>query len=193
MVRAVQIVRHGEPEDLAVVEIPDRAPQRGEITIDVHAIGVNFPDLLVVRGTYQILAPVPFSPGKEVAGIVSAVGERNGEFRIGDRVLAYPENGGYVDRITLRSLLCHRLPPEIDFADAIGVGLAFQTAHFALFERGMMQPGETVLVTGATGGVGSATVQLAKARGARVIAGCATPSKADFARNYLSCSVKTTK
>lgn len=184
MARAVQIVRHGEPEDLAIVEIPDRSPQRGEVVIDVHASGVNFPDLLVVRGSYQILAPLPFSPGKEVAGVVSAVGERNAEFHVGDRVLAYPENGGYVDRLTVPSLLCHRLPLGLDFAHAIGLGLAFQTAHFALFERGMMRPGETVLVTGATGGVGMATVALAKARGARVIAGCMTAAKAKFAREY---------
>jgi len=182
MARAIQMIRHGEPEELSIVDVADRPPQRGEVAIDVHAIGVNFPDLMVVRGTYQILAPLPFSPGKEVAGIVSAVGERNAEFRVGDRVIAYPENGGYADGITLPSLLCHRLPVGLDFADAIGVGLAFQTAHFALFERGMMQPGETVLVTGATGGVGIATIQLAKARGARVIAGCTTASKANFAK-----------
>jgi NADPH:quinone reductase len=182
MARAVQIVCHGEPEDLSIVDVPDRAPQRGELVVDVHAIGVNFADLLVVRGRYQILAPLPFSPGKEVSGIVSAVGGRDAEFRVGDRVIAYPENGGYVDRLTVASLLCHRLPAGLDFADAIGLGLAFQTAHFALFERGTMQPGETVLVTGATGGVGITTIQLAKARGARVIAGCTTPSKANFAR-----------
>lgn len=182
MARAVQIIRHGEPEQLAIVDVTDRAPQRGEVAIDVHAVGVNFPDLLVVRGTYQILSPLPFSPGKEVAGIVSAVGDRNAEFRRGDRVIAYPENGGYTERITVPSLLCHRLPVGCDFADAIGLGLTFQTAHFALFERGMMRPGEAVLVTGATGGVGVAAIGLAKARGARVIAGCTTAAKADFAR-----------
>ncbi len=181
MARAIQIISHGEPEDLVIAGVPERAPQRDELIIDVHASGVNFPDLLVVRGTYQILAPLPFSPGKEVAGIVSAVGGRNVEFHVGDRVLAYVENGGYVDRITVPSILCHRLPADLDFADAIGLGLVFQTAHFALFERGAMQPGQTVLVTGATGGVGAAAIQLAKARGACVIAGCMTAAKAQFA------------
>src|ERR1019366_8531957 len=100
MVRALQIVRHGEPEQLVVVEVRVPAPRVGEITIDVHAAGVNFPDLLVVRGTYQNLAPLPFSPGKEVAGIVSAVGTGVTEFQVGDQVLAYVENGGYVDQIT---------------------------------------------------------------------------------------------
>ncbi|MDE2380200.1 NADPH:quinone oxidoreductase family protein [Bradyrhizobium sp.] len=184
MVRALHIVRHGEPEQLVLATVQVPAPGPDEITIDVHAAGVNFPDLLVVRGTYQNLAPLPFSPGKEVAGIVSAVGESVGEFRVGDHVLAFVENGGYVERITVPAFLCHPMPEGLDAADAIGLGLTFQTAHFALFARGQMKPGETVLVTGATGGVGSATAQLAKACGATVIAGCTTASKADFARDH---------
>jgi len=184
MVRALQIVRHGEPEELALGEVRAPAPGVDEITIDVHAAGVNFPDLLVVRGTYQNLAPLPFSPGKEVAGIVSAVGARATEFQVGDHVLAFVENGGYVEQITVRSSLCHPIPDGLDAGDAIGLGLAFQTAHFALFARGQMKPGETVLVTGATGGVGIATVQLAKACGAMVVAGCMTASKAGFARDH---------
>ena len=184
MARALQIVRHGEPEELVLAEVRVPAPGADEITIDVHAAGVNFPDLLVVRGTYQNLAPLPFSPGKEVAGIVSAVGAGVTEFQVGDPVLAYVENGGYVDQITVPSSLCHPMPDGLDAADAIGIGLAFQTAHFALFARGQMKPGETVLVTGATGGVGIATVQLAKACGAIVIAGCSTASKAGFARDH---------
>src|SRR5450631_795902 len=184
MARALQIVRHGEPEELVLAEVRVPAPGADEITIDVHAAGVNFPDLLVMRGTYQNLAPLPFSPGKEVAGIVSAVGACATEFQVGDPVLAYVENGGYVDQITVPSSLCHPMPDGLDAADAIGIGLAFQTAHFALLARGQMKSGETVLVTGATGGVGIATVQLAKACGAIVIAGCSTASKAGFARDH---------
>jgi NADPH:quinone reductase len=184
MARALQIVRHGEPEELALAEVRVPAPRGDEITIDVHAAGVNFADLLVVRGTYQNLAPLPFGPGKEVAGKVSAVGGRATEFQVGDHVLAYVENGGYIEQITVQSSLCHPIPVGLDAADAIGLGLAFQTAHFALFARGQMKPGETVLVTGATGGVGIATVQLAKACGAIVVAGCSTPSKACFALDH---------
>mgnify|MGYP003707220097 CR=1 FL=1 len=184
MIRALQIVRHGGPEQLVLATVQVPVPGPNEITIDVHAAGVNFPDLLVVRGTYQNLAPLPFSPGKEVAGVVSAVGERASEFRVGDHVLAYVENGGYAERITVLTSLCHPVPDGLDAADAIGLGLTFQTAHFALFARGQMKSGETVLVTGATGGVGIATVQLAKACGATVIAGCMTASKADFAREH---------
>lgn len=182
MTLAVQIVRHGEPEALKLVEVTTSAPGPDEVTIDVHAVGVNFPDLLVVRGTYQNLSPLPFSPGKEVAGVVAAVGANIDGFRVGDRVLAYVENGGYADQITVPSFLCHAMPEELDCADAIGLGLAFQTAHFALFARGGLTPGETVLVTGATGGVGISTVALAKACGAAVIAACATEAKVPFAR-----------
>jgi len=184
MALAIQILHHGEPETLIAADVTTPAPQPDEITIDVHATGVNFPDLLVVRGSYQNLAPLPFSPGKEVAGIVSAVGDGITEFRVGQHVLCYVERGGYVERITVPAFLCHPTPDGLDFADAIGLGLAFQTAHFALFARGGMKEGETVLVTGATGGVGVSTVALAKACGATVIAGCATPSKVSLARQH---------
>lgn len=184
MARAVRIVRHGEPEDLVLAEVATPAPGANEVTIAVHAAGVNFPDLLVVRGTYQILAPLPFSPGKEVTGVVTAAGPGVTRVAPGDRVLALVENGGYVDEITVAEALVHRVPDGLDLGDAIGLGLTFQTAHFALFARGAMQPGETVLVTGATGGVGAATVALAKACGARVIAACSTPGKAQFAREH---------
>ena len=184
MTLAIQIPRFGEPEVLVTADIAVPAPRADEITIDVHAIGVNYPDLLVVRGLYQNLAPLPFSPGKEVAGIVSAVGPGVTEFRVGQHVLCFVENGGYVERITVPTFLCHAMPDGLEFADAIGIGLAFQTAHFALFARGGMKEGETVLVTGATGGVGISTVALAKACGATVIAGCASPEKVSFARQH---------
>ncbi|HXD39012.1 MAG TPA: NADPH:quinone oxidoreductase family protein [Ramlibacter sp.] len=163
-------------------EIEWPVPKAGQVVVEAHATGVNYPDLLVIRGGYQNLAPLPFSPGKEVAGTVAAVGPGVDTLRIGDRVLAYAEYGCYAERIALRAVDSCMLPEGIDFADAIGIGLTFQTAHFALFERARLQPGETVLVTGATGGVGDATVQLAKAHGAYVIAAIGTRSKAEFAR-----------
>jgi len=125
-VRAVRIFSHGEPEALRVIDLPPPIPGPCEVLIDVHVVGVNYPDLLVVRGVYQILAPLPFSPGKEVAGVVSAVGESVTEFRPGDRVLAYVENGGYVEQITVPVPLCHRLPDRLGFVDAIGLGLGFR-------------------------------------------------------------------
>ena len=187
--RAVHILNHGEPEGLQSVEVPPPIIRPSEVQIDVHVAGVNYPDLLVVRGVYQILAPLPFSPGKEVAGVVSAVGAGVTDFRVGDRVLAYIENGGYVEQIAVPIALCHRLPDSLSFLDAIGLGLGFQTAHFALFERGGFKAGETVFVTGATGVVGTATIQLAKAYGGRVLAGCMNPAKAAFAINNGADSV----
>jgi NADPH2:quinone reductase len=188
--RAVHILAHGEPEKLQCVEVPPPIVRPSEVQINVHVAGVNYPDLLVVRGLYQILAPLPFSPGKEVAGIVSAVGADVTEFRVGDRVLAYVENGGYVEQIAVPAVLCNRLPDGLSFIDAIGLGLGFQTAHFALFERGGFKAGETVLVTGATGVVGTATIQLAKACGGRVLAGCMNPAKGAFARdNGADCVI----
>ena len=187
--RAVHILSHGEPEELQFVEVPPPIVRPLEVRIDVHVAGVNYPDLLVVRGVYQNLAPLPFSPGKEVAGVVSAVGTDVTDFCVGDRVLAFVENGGYVEQIAVATALCHRLPDGLSFLDAIGLGLGFQTAHFALFERGGFKAGETVFVTGATGVVGTATIQLAKARGGRVLAGCMNPAKAAFALNNGADSV----
>ena len=99
MAHAIRILRYGEPEALALTDVPTLAPGPHEITIQVHVIGVNYPDLLVVRGLYQNLAPLPFSPGKEVAGVVTAVGADVTKFRVNQRVLCFVENGGYVDEI----------------------------------------------------------------------------------------------
>jgi NADPH2:quinone reductase len=184
VMQAVRIVAYGEPEGLQVVDLPPPEVGLSEVLIDVHVAGVNYPDLLVVRGLYQNLAPLPFSPGKEVAGVVRAVGAAVTNFRPGDRVLTLVENGGYVEQIAAPGILCHLLPDGLSFLDAVGLGLGFQTAHFALFERGSHKAGETVLVTGATGVVGIATIQLAKAHGGRVLAGCMNPAKAAFAREH---------
>lgn len=179
---ALHIPAYGEPEALRWTPIEAPRARAGQVVIEVHAAGVNYPDLLVVRGLYQNLAPLPFAPGKEVAGIVTQAGDGVAEFRVGDRVLAYLENGGYAEAVAVRAADCCALPSGMDAADAIGLGLGFQTAHFALFERGGLKRGESVLVTGATGGVGAAALQLARAHEAFVIAAIGTPAKAGFAR-----------
>jgi NADPH2:quinone reductase len=181
--RAVQVVRFGEPEALAIREITPPVPRSGEILIEVHACGVNFPDLLVARGAYQILAPLPFSPGKEVAGIVRSVGEGVTSLAVGQRVAAPVENGGYVEQVAVPAATVYPLPESMDIATGAALGLTYLTAHFALVEHGRFRAGDWVLVTGATGGVGSAAVQLAKALGGRVLAGVGTPTKAEFARS----------
>lgn len=177
---AARIERHG-PLELTWSEATAHAPGPGQVLIDVHTAGVNYPDVLVVQGTYQNLAPLPFSPGKEVAGVVQSVGARVVSCSPGDRVIALIENGGYAEQVLAPAANTYVLPGEIDFVTAAAT-LVYQTAHFALLERGGYRPGESVLVTGATGGVGMASVQLAKVLGATVIAAIGTPAKLHFAR-----------
>jgi NADPH:quinone reductase-like Zn-dependent oxidoreductase len=138
---------------------------------------VNFPDLLVAQGGYQILAPLPFSPGKEVAGIVRSVGEGVAALAPGQRVAAQIENGGYVEQIAVKAATVYPLPDGMDFLTGSTLGLTYLTAHFALVEHGRFSAGEWVLVTGASGGVGLQTVQLARLDGARVIAVTSSASK----------------
>lgn len=179
--RAVRIVAHGEPETLRVVDAPMPSPGPGEVRVRVHAAGVNFPDLLVVRGTYQILAPLPFSPGKEVAGSVSAVGPGVADLAVGDRVLGIRENGCYAEEVVVPAATCFPLPDAMGLDLAAAFGLTYQTAYFALKRRARFQPGERVLVTGATGGVGTAAIGLVKAWGGVALAGVSGPHRAGAA------------
>ncbi len=171
----------GPPESLALAEVPEPAPGAGEVLIASRAIGVNYPDLLVVEGRYQRLPPTPFVPGKDVAGIVTAIGLGVQNCAPGERVLAALEHGAYAERVIAPAKSCWKLPDAVPFDDAAAMGLVYQTAHFALVERAQYRPGETVLVTGAAGGIGMAAVQLAKAMGARVLAGVSNPARAGLA------------
>ena len=168
--RAALVEEFGPPESLVVREVADPVPGPGEVLVEVAAAGVNFPDVLVVAGTYQILPPRPFSPGKEVAGTVRAVGPGVERVRVGDRVVAQLENGGYAELVVAPEPQVVALPDAVPFPAAAGLGLPAITAHVALVRRAGLRAGETVLVTGAGGGVGSAGVQIAKALGATVIA-----------------------
>jgi NADPH:quinone reductase-like Zn-dependent oxidoreductase len=166
--KAMRVETFGAP--LVLTELPRPEPAAGQVVIDVAVAGVNFPDLLVVDGTYQILPPLPFSPGKEVAGVVSAIGAGVSGIAVGDRVLAQIEFGGYAQVLAVPATNVVALPVGVSFAQAAACGLGYLTAHFALVRRARLAPGETVLVTGAGGGVGSGAVGLAKAMGAVVIA-----------------------
>jgi len=172
----------GSPESLSVEEVASPRPGADEILIDVQAVGVNFVDLLVIGGTYQFLPPRPFTPGKLPAGRVIEVGSNVTRFKVGDRVLTTAEQGGYAEQATALAEHSYRIPDTMPFTDAAAMALAFDTAWFALHERGRLQPGETVLVLGATGAVGLAAIQLAKASGARVLAGVSSMSKADIVK-----------
>lgn len=180
--RAVVVREFGQPEDLAIEEQHSPSPGPDEIRIDVRATAVNFVDLLVISGTYQFLPPRPFTPGKLPAGVVSAVGTNVQHLRPGDRVLTLAEHGGYAEQAIARAADSYRLPDALGFTDAAAMALGFDTAWFALRERGRLQRGESVLVLGATGSVGLAAIQLAKAFGAHVLAGVSSLAKADAVR-----------
>ena len=180
--RAAVVETFGPPTSLVTAEVADPVPAPGEVVIEVAAAGVNFPDVLVVAGEYQILPERPFSPGKEVSGTVHAVGDGVTEFSPGDRVMAQIEHGGYAERVTVPEAQVVPLPDAVAFPEAAALGLGAITAHFALVRRARLQAGETVLVTGAGGGVGSAGVQLAKALGAQVIAVAQDEERAALAK-----------
>ena len=161
--RALVIHQHGSLENLKLETVPDPQPGPEEVLVDVHAASVNFPDLLVIGGTYQNLPATPFVPGKDFAGTVGAVGAKVSGLKPGDRVMGQIEYGAFAERAVVPSHNCYRMPASMSFSEGAAMGLVYLTAHFALVERGGLKPGETVLVTGAAGGVGLATVQLAKA------------------------------
>jgi len=180
--RAIRVHEHGPYTGLQVEDAPDPVPGEREVAIETRAIGVNYPDLLAIEGKYQFLPPRPFSPGKEAAGIVRAVGAGVTACKPGDRVMALLEYGAYAEQVLAPEQQVFVLPEGMPFADAAALGLAYQTAHFALIDRGQWRAGETVLVTGATGAVGLASRQVAKALGATVLAGVSGPHRAEVAR-----------
>jgi len=179
--RAVVVREFGAPGSLAVEEVASPEPGPGEVLIDVGAVGVNFVDLLVIGGKYQFLPERPFTPGKLPAGTIVKLGRNVEGLAVGDRVLTTAEQGGYAEQAVAPAAQCYRMPDRMTFVEAAAMALAFDTAWFALHERGRLRAGESVLVLGATGGVGLAAVQLAKAADARVIAGVSSLAKAQTA------------
>jgi NADPH2:quinone reductase len=181
-VRAIVVEEFGPPERLRLAEVPAPVPGPGEVLVEIHAAPVNYVDLLVVGGTYQLLPARPFIPGKGPSGVVAALGPGVGGLAVGDRVLAMAEEGGYAEAVAVSAAQCYPLPSQMSFAEAASLSLVYDTAWFALRERARLAPGETVLVLGASGGVGRAAVQLARALGARVLAGISRKEKEAAAR-----------
>lgn len=175
------VKQFGAPEQMSLEDLPTPVPGPEEVLIDARAIGVNFPDLLVIEGTYQILPELPFSPGKEVAGVVRAVGPGVESPNVGERVMAQVEHGAYREQVLAEANNVAVLPESVGYEAGAAFGLGYLTVYFGLVRRARLKPGEWVLVTGASGGVGSAGVQLAKALGARVIAVGRTEDKRNFA------------
>jgi NADPH2:quinone reductase len=181
-VRAIIVDKFGAPERLRVGDVAEPVPRADEVLVTVHAAPVNYVDLLVIGGTYQFLPPLPFTPGKGPAGVVAALGRNVTSLQVGDRVLAMAEQGGYAEAVTVAANQCYRLPPSMSFTEAASLSLVYDTAWFALRERARLESGETVLVLGASGGVGQAAIQLAHEMGARVLAGILRPERAAAVR-----------
>ena len=175
--RAQVVRRLGDPGVLSFDEIEDPHPGPGEVLIDVHASGVNFPDGLIVAGTYQTRPELPFIPGSEAAGVVAGVGAGVTALAAGARVLAFTGMGGYAQQVLVAADMVFPIPEEMKFIDAAGFPVAYGTSFHALVDRADLQRGETVLVLGASGGVGLTAVEIAKALGARVIAAASSEQK----------------
>ena len=179
--RAVLSTVVGGPETLVVETIADPTPMRGEVVIDVRAVGINFPDTLIIEDRYQFKPSRPFSPGAEVAGVVEAIGEGVKGIHKGDRVIAVPGWGGLVERLAVPANSVIKMPDAMSFEEGAALVMTYGTSYYALKDRASLQSGERLLVLGAAGGVGSAAVELGKAMGASVTAVASTHDKVQFA------------
>jgi NADPH2:quinone reductase len=195
--RAVRCHELTGPSGLRVDEVPEPTVGAGQILVDVKAAGVNFPDVLLTYGNYQFKPSPPFSPGGEVAGIVREVG-KGVSLAVGDRVAATMLYGGYAERVVMPEMAVVKLPDAVGFEVGAATLLTYATTYHALVDRAALKPGETLLVLGAAGGVGTAACELGALLGARVIAAASTDDKLAFCRahgatetiNYTSESLK---
>lgn len=180
--KAVLCKAFGPAETLVLEEIASPEPKKNEVLLDVHAAGVNFPDTLIIEGKYQFKPPFPFSPGGEAAGVVAAVGEKVTHVKPGDRVMALTGWGSFAEQVAVAGYSVMPIPNGMDFASAAAFGMTYGTSIHALKQRANLQPGETLLVLGASGGVGLAAVEIGKAMGARVIAAASSAEKLEVAK-----------
>ncbi len=182
--KAVVCREYGPPENLKVEEMPDLEAGPGQAVVNVKACGVNFPDTLIIQGKYQFQPPFPFSPGGEVSGIVASVGEGVTNVKVGDLVIASTGWGGFAEQVVAQAEKLIVVPADTDPVMAAGFIMTYGTSHHALKDRAEIQPGETLLVLGAAGGVGIAAVDLGKAMGATVIAAASTDEKLQVCKEY---------
>ncbi|RIK09070.1 MAG: NADPH:quinone oxidoreductase [Acidobacteria bacterium] len=182
--RAVLCKEYGPPESLVVESVDDPVAKSGQAVIDVAACAINFPDVLAIEGKYQFKPPMPFSPGAEVSGIISDVGSGVENVAVGDAVFASPGFGGLAEKVVVNAESCVPVPDGIDLVHASAFMYAYGTSQHALVDRGHIQPGESLVVLGAAGGVGLAAVELGELLGARVIAAASTEEKLALCREY---------
>ena len=182
--KAVLCKAFGPPESLVIEEVDPLKPGKGQVVISVKACGVNFPDTLIIQGKYQSKPPFPFIPGSEVAGIVKELGEGVDTFNVGTRVMAFIGMGGFAEEAIADASHIIPMPHTLDFATASAFLLTYGTSHHALKDRAQLHPGETLLVLGAAGGVGLATVEIGKVMGARVIAAASSDEKLEVCKQH---------
>jgi NADPH:quinone reductase len=175
--KAIICKEFGLPNTLVLEEIPSPSPQPDEVLINVHACGVNFPDLLIIQNKYQFKPNLPFSPGGEVSGIIESVGEKINHLKAGDRVVALCGWGGFAEQITVKANRVFSMPQGMNFINGACTLYTYGTSYHALKDRAQLKPGETLLVLGAAGGVGLAAVELGKVMGATVIAAASSNEK----------------
>ncbi|MEN8238759.1 MAG: NADPH:quinone oxidoreductase family protein [Actinomycetota bacterium] len=180
--RAVLCSEYGTQDKLSIAEVDDPAAGPGEVVIDIAAASLNFPDLLVIAGLYQFKPDPPFVPGMEGSGTVSGVGQDVTHVNVGDRVMAVGVQGAFADRWVVDAGSVTPIPDDMDFETAAALTLAFGTSYHALKQRAGLQPGETLLILGAAGGVGSSAIEIGKAMGATVIAAASSDEKLEFCR-----------
>jgi NADPH:quinone reductase len=178
--RAVRFDRLGSIEDGRIEEVPVPAIEADHVLVEVRAISVKYVDLVTIRGRYQFRPELPYTPGKGPAGIVRGIGSDVTKVRVGDRVLGMAEVGGFAEAVAVPADQVHRLPENLDFGGAATMAVAYDTAWMALRDRARLEPGQSVLVLGATGAVGRAAVHLARAMGAGIVlAGLEEPQRLD--------------
>jgi NADPH:quinone reductase len=171
----------GLPDTLALIDLADPVAGKGEVILDVKAVGVNFPDTLIIQDLYQFKPERPFAPGGEVSGVVASLGEGVTHLKVGDRVIGSTGWGGMAEKLALNAGRCIPMPDSMPFDEAAAFIMTYGTSQYALKDRAHLKAGETLLVLGAAGGVGLAAVELGKAMGAKVIAACSTQEKVDVA------------
>lgn len=180
--RALLCEQLGSTDDLLIRSLPDPVPALGEVLVRVYAAGINFPDILIIKGLYQKKVEPPFIPGNEAAGVIEAIGEGVRHYKPGDRVIVLPEGGAFAElcRVPVKRIIA--MPGSLDFEQAAGFTITYGTSYHALKQSAQLRAGETVLVLGAAGGVGITAVECAKVMGARVIAATSSAEKCNFAR-----------
>src|SRR3974377_1181632 len=182
--KAVLCKAFGPPENLVIEEVEPLKPGKGQVIISVKACGVNFPDTLIIQGKYQSKPPFPFIPGSEVAGIVKELGEGVDTIKVGARVMAFIGMNGFAEEAVANEYQIVPMPNGLDFATASAFLLTYGTSHHALKDRAQLQPGETLLILGAAGGVGLAAVEIGKVMGARVIAAASSDQKLEVCKKH---------